>query len=550
DAYIHIVGVGDSDSSTNHVTSALQQWNIRDTFSLQARNHLLKFGIDQRHVSASLTPAALSVQADFFDRNSMVTNSASDIVITKSSPANPVLDEFSAFVEDEWKVSKALNLSMGLRWDVNPAPKGQHGQDAYTVLGDINAPATLQLAPRGTPLWDTSWYNLAPRLGAAWVVKNEPGRELILRAGGGVFFDTGTQPALEAFQGIGFATSAYYTNAPIPVTPSQLTFSTAVAPPYTNAKVFAFSPHLPLPYTFQWNIGVEKALGKDQSITVSYVGANGRRLLNEQRRNVSRLNPNFGDVVYFPSGLTSSYQSLQAKFQRSLSHGVEALVSYTWAHSLDYGSTDPAFPLVRGNSDLDVRHNLEAAASWDFSPPGKRWLSFKRLVEGWGADGRLIARTGFPVNLLGNFFFDPLTGSPYYSGVDLIPGRPLYVHNAAYPGHRIFSGGPNVANPAFRLPVGMDAGDAPRNLLRGFGALQTNAALRQDFHLHDRMNLQFKAEIFNLFNHPNFGYIDPHLSDLLFGQSTKMLNQSFGAAGALYDQGGPRAIQLSLKLVF
>ena len=115
-------------------------------------------------------------------------------MITRSTPANPVLNEFSLFAEDAWKVSSGLNLSVGLRWDVSPAPKGQHGQDAYTVRGNVNAPATLQLAPRGTPLWHTSWFNFAPRLGAAWQVKNEPGRELIIRAGGGVFLTPQSSP--------------------------------------------------------------------------------------------------------------------------------------------------------------------------------------------------------------------------------------------------------------------------------------------------------------------------------------------------------------------
>jgi hypothetical protein len=550
DAYIHIVGVGDTDSRTNQLTSSLQQWNIRDTFSLQAQNHLFKFGIDQRHVSTTLTPPSLSVLADFFDRTSMATNSASDIVVTKSTPASPILNEFSAFAEDQWRASKTLSLSLGLRWDVNPAPTGQHGLDAYTVLGDVTAPATLQLAPRGTPLWHTTWYDFAPRLGVAWAARNEPGKELIVRAGGGVFFDTGTQPALEAFTGIGFAASAHFLGAPVPVTPEQLNFSTAVAPPYANAKVFAFPSHLQLPYSFQWNIGVEKALGRSQSLTISYVGADGRRLLEEQRRNLNQSNPNFGDVFYFPSGVTSNYQSLQTKFQRSLSHGVEVLASYTWAHALDYGSTDPAYPLRYGNSDLDLRHNLEAAASWSSPNPKNRFFSFRRLLEGWGTDARLIARTGFPVNLAGNFFFDPITGDPYYSGPDLIPNRPLYLYGSAYPGKRIFNGGINAANPAFSLPSGMVQGNAPRNLLRGFGEVQGNIAIRQSYHLYGAMNMQFKVETFNVFNHPSFGYIDPHLSDLLFGQSTKMLDQSFGAAGALYDQGGPRVIQLSLKVVF
>jgi Carboxypeptidase regulatory-like domain/TonB dependent receptor/TonB-dependent Receptor Plug Domain len=368
EAYVHITGVGDSDSNTNQISSSLSQWNLRDTYSLQTRNHLLRFGVDEQHISSHLTPPPLSILADFFTRNSLVNNSASDLVITRSVPANPVLNVFSLFAEDEWKVSSTLNLSAGLRWDVSPAPKGQHGQDAYTTFGDVNDPATLQLAPRGTPLWHTSWFNFAPRIGAAWQVKNEPGRELIIRAGGGVFFDTAIQPALTAFNGIGFTSYAHYLDAPVPARASQINFSTAVQAPYTNQEVFSFSPHLQLPYSWQWNIGVEQGIGKNQSITLSYVGANGRRLLEEQRRNVNPLNPDFQDVSYFPSGLTSSFESLQTEFQRSMYPGIEVLASYTWAHSFDYGSTDPFYPLVRGNSNLDVPR------TWRRQPPGAHRL--------------------------------------------------------------------------------------------------------------------------------------------------------------------------------
>jgi hypothetical protein len=277
---------------------------------------------------------------------------------------------------------------------------------------------------------------------------------------------------------------------------------------------------------------------------------NGRRLLEEQRRNVSSLNPNFGNVSYFPSGLTSSFESLQAEFQRAVSPGIEVLASYTWAHSFDYGSTDPFYPLVRGNSDLDVRQNLEAAVSWTAPPARHRFLSLKRLSEGWGLDGRLIARTGFPVTLLGNFSFDPATGRPYYGGVDLIPGRPLYLHGSQYPGRRMFNGGQNAVDPALVLPAAPMPGDAPRNLLRGFPEVQGNFGIRQTYQLREGLNMQLKIEAFNVFNHPNFGYIDPSFSDLLFGQSSKMLDQSFGNAGALYNQGGPRALQVSVKATF
>ena len=86
-------------------------------------------------------------------------------------------------------MSKSLSLSLGLRWEVAPPPKGEHGQDAYTLLGDFNARQFI-VAPRGTPLWHTGWYNSLPVPVLPGRTNSEPGKELILRAGGGVFFDT------------------------------------------------------------------------------------------------------------------------------------------------------------------------------------------------------------------------------------------------------------------------------------------------------------------------------------------------------------------------
>lgn len=549
DIYIHIPGVGGTEINTDNTSSSLQEWNLRDSFSLEASNHFFKFGIDQRHIGSTVNPAALSVEADYFSRQSMVDNLASDIVITRSEPASPMFNEFSAFAEDEWRVSRALTLSMGLRWEVSPPPTGKYGMDAYTAAGDINSPETLKLAPRGTSLWRTSWFNLAPRFGAAWMIDDEPRRETIVRAGAGIFFDTGNRPALSAFSGMGFTTTSYLSSAPVPVASAQFNFPIVPTPPSTNALVFIFPSHLQLPYSAQWNIGIDKAFGKDQMLTISYVGAHGARLLQEQRRNMSQLNPNFGDVSYFPNGLTSNYQALQTKFQRSVAHGVQALASYTWAHALDYGSTDPLYPLTYGNSDLDVRHNLEAAISWDLPKPSKNRV-VKYVLGNWGFDGRLIARTSFPITLLGNQFSDPLTGARYFNGVDLIPNRPLYQTEPGCPGGRIINGGPDAFNPAFSLPDGPEPGNAPLNFVRGFNAVQGNISLRREMPIYDRISAQLQAESFNVLNHPNFGYIDSSLSDALFGQATKMLNQSFGPAGSLYQQGGPRSVQLSFKVIF
>jgi hypothetical protein len=114
----------------------------------------------------------------------------------------------------------------------------------------------------------------------------------------------------------------------------------------------------------------------------------------------------------------------------------------------------------------------------------------------------------------------------------------------------MINGGEYVSSPAFVLPENLAPGDSPRNFTRGFNAVQVNLSVRKNFHLSERFNLQFRAEAFNVLNHPNFGYIDPYVTDATFGQTTHLLNQSFGTTTSLYQQGGPRSIQISLKVVF
>lgn len=544
---IDVVGVGGSHVSSDCDSSLIAQWNLRNTLSIQSGQHLLRFGFDQRHLDSRFTPPALSVYAYLFDRKSMIDGIPSEITISKNETAHPVLNQFSAFVQDEWRPSHSLTLSLGLRSEANLAPHASDGKDAYTAIGDVANPSTLAIASRGTPLWTGSWFNFAPRLGLAWLVGSRPERELVLRVGTGVFFDTGDRQAFRAFTAAGFHSTTVLENTPVPLTPDLLASAVATTS-LAHSTAFVFPRHLQLPYSLQWDVALEKALGRNQTLTASYIGSHGARLLEEQRRYVAPMNPQLGNISYFPNGITANYQSLQVKFQRSIAQGVQALTSYTWAHSLDYGSTDPAFPLIYGNSDYDVRHNVEGAVSWDLPQP--RGLASSYVFGRWGIEGRLIARTAFPVTLLGNRLIDPVTGERYYSGVDRIAHRPLYIDDSQYPAGRIFNGGNNATNPAFVLPQDGGAGDAPRNMVRGFDAAQVNIGVRKVIPIYDRFTIQFKGEIFNLLNHPNYGYIDPALTNLLFGQATRTLNQSFGGSGALYQQGGPRSVQLGFRLVF
>jgi hypothetical protein len=161
----------------------------------------------------------------------------------------------------------------------------------------------------------------------------------------------------------------------------------------------------------------------------------------------------------------------------------------------------------------------------------------------WGLDARLLARTAFPVPLCGNQPTDPLTGSQYCAGLNLVPNQPTYLYGPQYPGGR-------AINPiAFSVPSGTSLGNAPRNFIRGFGERQMNMAVRREFPIRERLHLQFRAEAFNVLNHPNFGLVDSTRSSATFGQATSMLNQNTTLASQ-YQQGGPRSMQFALKVLF
>lgn len=538
---LYVPGVGYASLTLTNTRNQGHQINLVDTMSETVASHQLRYGIDYRRIVSSLDPPSPYVFAVYLGNQAVLSNNAYYVDIVKSLAATPVFNQFAAFLQDEWRVFPRFSISVGTRWEVNPPPSEAHGNQAYTLLGNLAQPSSVKLAPRGTALWRTPWYNFAPRLGVAWTVSDHENFETILRAGAGVFFDTDNQVATQGFNAFGFAASQLDYGAALPVTSAQVGFPISSGTPYTN--VWAFPSHLQLPYTLQWNVAVEQALGKSQTLSLSYVGSNGRRLLGSQSISFSSFNPSFGSINYLSSGITSNYQALQLKFQRSVTHGIQALASYTWSHAIDYGSTYRALPFERGDSDFDVRSNFQGGLSWELPSFGSR-RALRAVLADWAVDGRLIARTAFPVTLYGNYLTDPSTGNQYYSSLDFVPGFPLYLHGSQYPGGRILN------RAAFSLPVGSASGNAPRNFLRGFGAEQINFAVRKEFPLHEHARLQFRAETFNLFNHPNFGYIDPYFNDAVFGQATKMLNQSLGTMAPQYQQGGPRSMQFALKATF
>lgn len=540
---ISISGVGAPFFTLYNSANQGRQWNVVDSMSLLSGHHSFKVGADARFIKSVIKPPQLEPYPVFTSPQSLLNGAPTVPYVFAFAHATPLFHQFALYAQDEWQVHARLHVSYGLRWEVNPPPTEEHGNNAFTLLGNIDQPATLTLPPRGTPLWATTWYNLAPRVGAAWIARNDPRRETVVRAGGGVFFDSASEIASTGFNGLGFRAIALQAGATMPFTAAQLNVPIQVTAPYTSSIVTAFPQHLQLPYTLQWNASLQQALGEHQSITFSYVGAAGRRLMGIQQRSVTARNPSFGSVQYLASGVTSDYQAGQVQFQRSVTKGLQVLGSYTWSHSIDFGSQSTTLTLLRGNSDFDVRHNFQGALSWEL-PTLRSSTPLAFLVDNWGLDLRFIERTAFPITLGGNLLINTATGAEYPGTLNLIPDMPVYLYGPQYPGRKA------INRAAFSVPPSGTQGNAPRNFVRGFAATQANLSLRRDFPLQNELRLSFRAETFNILNHPVFGYVDPTYSDALFGQSTQTLNASLGTMASQYQQGGPRSMQFALRLSF
>jgi hypothetical protein len=466
-----------------------------------------------------------------------------------------VFSNWSLFVQDTWKATRTLTVTYGLRWEYNAAPSSPNGTLPYTVT-QVDNFATMTLAPPGTRLWHAQRDDFAPRLGLAW----QPLPNLVLRAGAGIFYDLGYSAVANGSSAFPYAQSKTILNTSFP-----LSAAAAAPPPFTTSPPVSYlavvDPSHVLPRTYEWNAAVEKTFGKADVLTVTYLGAAGRKLMRQDLYDAP--NPEFtGEFELMRNDADSSYQALQAQFRHRFSHGLQTLLSYTWGHSIDDASSDAYFANVapnyaalsqeRGSSDYDIRHTFSGAVSYNIPAPGSG--TRKSIFGNWSTDSIVYARTAPPVNVVTGL--DPFPDGEIETGVygavrpNLIPGAPLWIANPDV------AGGKEINAAAFTIPTGAVQGDLGRNALRGFGATEVDLTLRRQFKLRERLALQARADLFNIFNHPNFGPPTNYLSSPLFGQSTQMLGASLGTGGQsgglnpLYQIGGPRSAQLAVKFLF
>ena len=547
---VPFIFANDTTFKLQNLPDSQHQVNITDTHSWLIGTHSVKVGMDWRRLLTQLPAENPTTGYVFTSEAQVLANQPLEAVVELygTSKDDPVYQNFSVFAQDEWKATPRLALSLGLRWDINPAPTNSDGPAPYT-LNQITNLATAQLAPQGTPLWKTDWSGFAPRVGVAYQLHPASEHGTVLRAGFGMFYDAGNTIGSAGYTAIGFVSEKFLTGISFPLTSPQL----SVPAPNTTAPystlVAGFDPNLKLPYSLQYSAAIEQALSRHESLTISYIGSGGRKLLTEFYTYPGQIgNPNFGaytEAYIIQGRASSSYNSFQAKYQRALSHGLQTLVSYTWSHSIDNSSNNfYTYYLLRASSDFDIRHNLQAAVTYEVPKPNSLSM-VSPLLSNWGLDLRFQTQTALPVDIIGDQELDVNSGSYVQYQANRVPGQPLYLYGSLYPGGRI------INYDAFSVPAAGANGDLPRNYARAFGTLEFDTAVRRDIPIHDQFHLQFRAEAFNVFNHPMFGPIYNTLSygPSYFGYAYDTFNTQ-GNLNSLYQVGGPRSLQLSLKASF
>jgi hypothetical protein len=430
--------------------------------------------------------------------------------------------EWAAFVQDDVRVGSRLTLNLGLRWDLFvPYVEKDDRQSnfdtstgQFVVASDEAVIAGIQV---GRYLQTYSKTNFAPRLGFAYDLT---GRErTIARGGFGMFWNsplTGTGGSKG--QNPPFLLSQALIN-PTPFVPA-LTFAAGSAPPTPQTggnSRSSFDPDFRDGYAQQWNLSLQRQVGRDHMLEVGYVGSRGRQLvilidvnqapaqLGVTNPNVNRpffdVNPSLGSVVQSTSRGTLDYHALQARFVRRLSGGLSFHNSYTFAKGIDLASETDGFSSFpdsynlgdnRGPASHDLTHVF--TSNWIYELPFARG----RPLGGWQVSGILLARSGYPFTV-----FQPL--NPLSTLTTSVPGM-------LYRPDRIGSG--SVEDPSVDrwfavedfLPTSEPTatfGNSGRNILRGPGQFTVDAAIAKRTRV-GAAETELRLEAFNLFNRPVF----------------------------------------------
>ncbi len=524
-------------------------WHLTDTISYTTGAHQLRFGgeIRQAHLnefyhrrslgrfsfdgsqgpwaSASTTICNAACQLVDSTSKSLADYLAGDVATSSIAVGNPerwvVVNAFNLFFQDGWQVTKKLNLTFGMRYEYF-GPLHSDKKDIAVYI-----PGTGFKVQGGglDSVFPPDKNNFAPRVGFSYQPTAKG--DLVVRGGVGVFFDQinlnpflDFRPPINASQGIQgnafgpspvstYSKDAYNWQSVQAGGGSIFPGVQVCSDPNCAApgdpqglSAYGVSQNFRTPYFYNYSLQVEKSLGNAAVFQVGYVGSEGRKLNVIPNINQNSTIPHFGNILLISSIGTSNYNSLQSTFRLRSWHGLTSAFGYTWSHSLDeisqYRAVVPDdftnLKLDYGNSDFDTRHLFTASLVYQVpkAPWAHGWSD--RLVNGWQVSSLWNFHSGQPFDEVRSYL--NLIGNPF-AGVDhkfsAANGGTLWVNPAAFCD-------PNAGDPQC---TGSAFGNVARNKFYGPNFKDVDLSVFKNIPITERIKVQLRAEMFNLFNRIN-----------------------------------------------
>ena len=513
--------------------------------------HVIKAGVELRRIQLNQGSSTYGT----FTFNTL-TDFAADVAdqakLTGTLPVNGLRKmQYSGYLQDEFKWHSNFTLNLGARYTFFSI--------FHEVQGRANPFDFATCGPQGycgvgTSFGQPNYWDIDPRVAFAWAPNVFHGKTVI-RSGFGIYHEDGQLDD----QNIPEKNEVYnYTlteiSYPIPVGPNG-------QPPSVPGTITpnAEQRRRKDTYVTQWGLSIQQELPANILGTIAYVGSEGQHLLSLAYENVKNLitglrpYPAFGQVSWRGTIGNSSYEGVSVGVKRSFSRGLLFSANYMWSHEIDddsngSGDGDSITPQnvscipesapqcgERASGAFDARHVVNANAIWELPfGPGKPYLNepgpARAVFGSWSFSTIFTAHTGFPVNITVNRTGPD--GNTNEQRPNLVPGVPLYLPGGSF-------------NPAaFTMPAPGTFGDVPRNFLRGPAVWQNDMALAKHIPISEQVQLQFRAEVFNVFNKALYALPDGDISDSDFGLKQAPLNPT------PIGMGTPRQFQFMAKVQF
>ena len=523
--------------------------------------HTLKAGFEFRRIQLNQEYGQHG-KLTFSTIEALANNVVKKASLTGALPVNDLRkNDYFLYAQDEFKWRPNLVLNLGLRYTIFDLFDEAHGKANPFDFATCGAQGFCGV---GASFGQQNYGDVDPRVAFAWTPRK--GGQTVFRGGFGIYHEDGqlddqNLPAKNEVPSYA-ATGSSGTPLSYPVA-----FGAGAISPNAEQRNRRDT------YVEQWSFAAQRELPAGFVGTVSYLGSHGVHLL--ETNVVNLIDPVTG-VVQYPAfapaigwrgsvGM-SSYHGLSVAMRRSFSRGLLVTANYMWSHEIDNGSNgsgdgdeiSPQNPLClpceTASGAWDARHVVNGNAVWQLPfGAGKPLLNQRGLANavagGWELTTAALARTGFPVNVLMPSSYTAADGASGTERPDRVPGVSL-----TPPGGRTVTEWIDPA--AFAVPAG-EFGTAPRNLLAGPGTWQIDMGADKSFSLSERGRLEFRAEAYNIFNHPQLGQPQATCS---FSTSSPGCLSGFGAITTTVNlnvspitpvgSGTPREMQFALRFEF